>query len=822
VGSPDDAPATTDLRAQLQESLGSAYTLERELGGGGMSRVFLATEARLRRHVVVKVLTPELAAGVSADRFEREIMLAAQLSHPNIVPLLAAGDTNGLPYYTMPFVDGESLRGRLAVSGRPPLLDAVNILRDVARALAYAHDRGVVHRDIKPDNVLLASDAAVVTDFGIAKAIITSRATGAGTSQSLAPNLTGLGVALGTPAYMAPEQVGGEPTVDFRSDLYSLGCLAIELLTGEPPFGRRPIHQLLAAHLAELPPDLRAKCPDCPQALATIVMRCLEKDPAARPQSAREVLQVLDAVSKQSGEPHSPADPVSRVSLRRAVPAAVAIVVIAAASVLVLRRSSEPSTNAASTMPRSIAVMPFTNASGDTADTYFADGMAEELATALSKVRGLRVVARNSAFRSGGRDVDPNEAGRTLRVDALLTGVVRRAQDQMRLNVRLTRVSDASLIWSEQYQRLPRDVFAVQDEVTRAIVSALQGQLSPTGATSVATLAGVARGTTNLEAYDWYLKGVADLRRRGSGVRLAAEEFRMAIAKDTGFARAYSGLSAALELFPYFAPVSKDSVYDAAMSAAGHALARDSTLAEAHTSMALAYQHAFQWQRAEGEYRKAIAVDSSDAATHLHYARFLTYVGRPGAALDEARRAEALDPFSAVIAGWVATAQRLSGNPAEAVMKARHAIELDPSNPGALIQATLTFLAAGRTDEARAAADRVPLGLPGVWPGIIAYVHAAAGDTVPAARVVREIDRTPTRPWGAETALAYAWLGLGDTSRALSALERALDTHEMWPSNFSALEVVFDPLRTSPRFLAMLRRVSLDPSLYLAPSPHTR
>jgi serine/threonine-protein kinase len=559
--------------------------------------------------------------------------------------------------------------------------------------------------------------------------------------------------------------------------------------------------------------------------LSAIVMRCLEKDPAARPQSAREVLQVLDAVSKQSGEMPAPPHPVSRLSHRRAIAAAalvILVVAVAVASVIAQRRSAGSATPGASTVPRSIAVMPFTNASGDTADTYFADGMAEELATALSKVQGLRVVARSSAFRSGGRDVDPTEAGRTLGVDALLTGTVRRAQDQMRLTVRLTRVSDASLIWSEQYQKLVRDVFAVQDEVTRSIVSALQGQLSPTAATSVTTVTGAARGTTNLEAYDWYLKGVADVRRRGSGIRLAAEEFRMAIAKDTGFARAYSGLSAALELLPYFAAVSQDSVYDAVMSAAHHALARDSTLAEAHTSMALAYQHTFQWQRAEAEYRKAIAVDSNDAPTHLHYARFLTYVGRPREALDEAQRAESLDPYSAVIAGWVATAQRLAGNPREAVTKARHAMELDPSNPGGLIQVALTFLAAGRHDEARAAADRVPVGLPFTWPGIIAYVHAAAGDTAPAARVVREVDRMRTRPWGTETALAFAWLGLGDTTRALSALERGLDTHEMWPSNFSALEGIFDPVRTSPRFVAMLRRVSLDPSLYSARSPSAR
>ena len=238
------------LGEELQAALGSAYTIERELGGGGMSRVFLAEETRLRRKVVVKVLTPELAAGVSADRFEREIMVAARLLNPTIVPVLAADEAGGLPYYTMPFVEGESLRVRLAREGPLPIAETVNLLRDIARALAYAHERGIVHRDIKPENVLLTGDAAVVTDFGIAKAISAAR------TMPGDATLTSAGTSIGTPAYMAPEQVAGEPATDPRADFYSFGCLAYELLTGEPPFHQMPLHRLLAAHLSETPPDL--------------------------------------------------------------------------------------------------------------------------------------------------------------------------------------------------------------------------------------------------------------------------------------------------------------------------------------------------------------------------------------------------------------------------------------------------------------------------------------------------------------------------------------------------------------------------------------
>ena len=281
----------SDIRSQLQQTLSGSYTLERELGGGGMSRVFVADETRLKRKVVVKVLSPELAQGLSAERFQREIELAASLQQANIVPVLSAGDSGGLPYYTMPFVEGESLRSLLRQRAALPINEAVSILRDVARALAYAHERGIVHRDIKPDNVLLSGGAAVVTDFGIAKAISASR-TGPGSA-----TLTQMGTSIGTPAYISPEQAAGDPDVDHRADIYSFGCMAYELLTGQPPFTGRTPQRLMAAHMGEPPPSILELRPDLPPALAAMVMRCLEKEPAQRPQSASELFAALDATS---------------------------------------------------------------------------------------------------------------------------------------------------------------------------------------------------------------------------------------------------------------------------------------------------------------------------------------------------------------------------------------------------------------------------------------------------------------------------------------------------------------------------------------------
>src|SRR4051812_13131324 len=283
-----------DLRQQLQQTLGTTYALDRELGGGGMSRVFVADERRLNRKVVIKVLSPELSEGLSGDRFEREIQLAASLQQANIVPILAAGETNGLPFYTMPFVDGESLRVRLAKDGPLPIGTVVSVLRDVAKALAYAHDRGVVHRDIKPDNVLLSGGTAVVTDFGIAKAISAARNPGDGAT------LTQLGTSIGTPAYMSPEQAAGDPSIDHRADIYSLGCMAYELLTGNSPFHGRAPARMLAAHMTETPAPISATRPDTPPALEALVMRSLEKEPAARPQSAQEFVSALDTITSAS------------------------------------------------------------------------------------------------------------------------------------------------------------------------------------------------------------------------------------------------------------------------------------------------------------------------------------------------------------------------------------------------------------------------------------------------------------------------------------------------------------------------------------------
>ena len=300
---------TVHLRERLQSTVGAAYTLERELGGGGMSRVFVATETALGRRVVVKVLPPEMAAGLSAERFAREIQLAARLQHPHVVPVLAAGSWDGVPFYTMPFVEGESLRAHLRQAGALSVPHALRVLRDVARALAYAHRRGVVHRDVKPDNVLLSDGSALVTDFGVAKALDDAldfcggleAALLDGEAEASGSGLTSVGPVVGTPAYVAPEQAAGDASADCRVDVYAFGAMAYELLTGAPPFAGRSPRAMVTAHMVEAPRPVGERRPDVPPALAKLVMRCLEKEPARRPRSAEELLRTLDSLAAPLG-----------------------------------------------------------------------------------------------------------------------------------------------------------------------------------------------------------------------------------------------------------------------------------------------------------------------------------------------------------------------------------------------------------------------------------------------------------------------------------------------------------------------------------------
>ncbi len=492
-GEPESSPPI-DLRALLQESLGAAYTLERELGGGGMSRVFVARDQTLGRRVVVKVLPPELAAALSVERFKREIMLAAAMQHPNIVPVLSTGNTDRLPYFVMPFVEGESLRVRL---GRGPLSvrEAVSVTKDVARALTFAHGRGVIHRDIKPDNIIISGATATVTDFGVAKAVAASRAGPArGLLESPTPGgstITHAGVSLGTPTYMAPEQAAADPNTDFRADLYALGIVAYEMLVGAPPFQGRSPQALLAAQLTELPRPISQRRYGVPAGLERLIMQCLEKNPADRPRNAADMVRALDDPELLSGAP-AVAPQVAATQRRRSVgrwlgvSAAGLFVVAATAYAFGAFDDTSSSTSDQALAPASIAVLPIADASAANAGRELADGLTEAITNALGRVPGLRVASRTAAAGAQRQSGGPLEIGRALGVGKLVEGTLQRQGDAFRATVRMLDVRDGFTEWSQTYDRPAARGFAAQDEIANEVAAAIAWRMAlpaPPGAT---------------------------------------------------------------------------------------------------------------------------------------------------------------------------------------------------------------------------------------------------------------------------------------------------------------------------------------------------
>jgi serine/threonine-protein kinase len=531
-----------ELREQLQSSLEDMYQIERELGGGGMSRVFLAEERRLRRKVVVKVLEPTVAAEISTTRFEREIEFAAQLQHPQIVPLFSAGDAGGVPFYTMPFIDGESLGARLT-RGAMPYREVIDVLRDVAKALAFAHTRGVVHRDIKPSNILLAHGSAVVTDFGIAKALAAAkrgeRPEGDSPKDRSLAALTVVGTTIGTPAYMAPEQVAGDSDIDHRADIYALGCVAFEMVTGAPPFSASSLAALFAAHLTQRPVAVTERRSDTPPSLAKLIERCLEKEPSARPRSGAELIEALDRATAEL--------------------------------------SGTRSVHLATTSPKrvSVAVLPFKDLAADPANEHIGIGLADAAITELASVKALVVRPTSAILPYRNRAFDAVQAARELSVDAIVDGSFQRAGNRLRITVQLIESKDGGPLWGTKLTTSLDDVFVVQDEVSHRIVEALQVELTRSEKESLAKAAPV-----QADAYEHYLRGrLLLLTESLTEVNQAVEWFKKALEIDPSFARAYAGLADAYARIA-FTWVPDADWYERAEEMCDRALAIDPQLPE--------------------------------------------------------------------------------------------------------------------------------------------------------------------------------------------------------------------------------------------------
>lgn len=720
------------LRDELQQCLAGVFEITRELGGGGMSCVFEATETALKRRVVIKVLSPDLDGELNVERFQREIHLAARLHHPHIVAILSAGLCGVLPFYTMPFIDGESLRNRLQ---RGPLSigDCIDMMRDVARALVFAHERGVVHRDIKPDNVMLSGGSAIVTDFGIAKALAESC-----TPSARSSILTQQGTALGTPAYMAPEQIACD-SVDHRADIYAFGATAYEALTGAPPFGIGPAASLLVAHLIDRPPSLFDARPDVPIGLERLIIQCLEKDPAHRPACAADMLAALDALARS--DPSVGPHPVA-------------------------------------THRVSIGVLPFANMSADRNNDYLSDGITEELMTALARLPGLRVAARASSFAFRGNTLDPQVIGARLRVETLLTGNVRKSENRLRIGAELVRAVDATALWSERFDRESADIFDIQDEITTAIVEALRLPLM--GDSQVDSRL---RHTSDVAAYTLYLKGRHFFNSRTEpGLWRSLECYKQAIELDPEYALAYCGIADSCGILALFMALPPTEARSRMFEASERALALDPSLGEAHVSVAT-YELWFGWDldRSERHFRRALQLDPRLVMASVWMGQLLVQRGQISTGIAAATRGMSLEPLSPVVNTGAAFVYHLAGRHEEAIRILEGVLELDPGRPTTLWVLGWCQLGLGDTgaavlsiESAIAAVQRNPW-----WLCSLAFAYAEDGQVERSQALLEELTLPNQTRHVPRALLARAFLALGDRDRAFRLSMEALESHEM-------------------------------------------
>jgi serine/threonine-protein kinase len=670
-----------ELRERLESSLGEVFAIERELGGGGMSRVFLARERALDRQVVVKVLHPELS-GVNVERFRREIQVVAQLQHPHIVPVLAAGESRGILYFTMPFIDGESLRGWLLRESRLPVDDVVRILHDVADALAYAHERGVVHRDIKPDNVLVSHRHALVTDFGVAKAL-TMAARGAaddsGDDHSVITT-TGSGLAIGTPAYMAPEQAAGDPSTDHRADIYAFGVLAYELLAGRPPFTGRPPSEILAAHIAELPQPIETLRADLPPALSALVMSCLAKRPVDRPASAADVRAGIEALSTPGAGTVVSLSIRRRRSARRAVAITVAVTLaLVAGAVAYSGRPARPPVDTSL-----VAVAPFRIASGDASLRYLREGMLDLLSAKLTGSEGPRSADPRSVLtawrRAAGTDTADLPRARALEVaealgaGQLLIGDVTGDSSRITLHAVLVRVSDGRALAPAQVDGNPDSLPKLVDQLT--------AQLLATGAGEGDRLSTLT--STSLPALRAFLSGQW-LYRRGR-YREAAQAYTSAIDLDSTFALAALRLANASNWFGV--PMARERGLRLAWAGRARLDPRDRALLDATAGPNYPSTSSYLDILKAKERYVALAPDRADAWFELgdglfHFGAVVGYSDADARAADALKRALALDSTYAPAAEHLLLIEAHQGDTGSVRQLGQHFLSIDPASENA-------------------------------------------------------------------------------------------------------------------------------------------
>jgi len=700
-------------------------------------------------------LRPEVASEIGAERFLREIKLAAGLSHPHILPLYDSGETDGLLFYVMPNMEGRSLRERLDAEKQLPLEDALTITRQVASALDYAHRQNIIHRDVKPGNILFHEGSAMVADFGIGKALREAEA-----------EITQTGMMLGTPTYMSPEQAAGEADLDGRSDLYSLGCVLYEMLTGEPPFTGPTNQAIIAKRFMSPIPKVRT-VRDVPEAIDGVITRSLARTPVDRFPSAAEFAEALRQMQSGAG--------------------------------------STPPGMPAHTPPdrQSIAVLPLANMSADPENEYFSDGMTEEVINALAKLPGVQVASRTSCFAFKGKEIDVRQVGERLGVGNVLEGSVRKVGKQIRLTVQLIDVTNGYQLWSQTYDRQLEDVFAIQDEISRAIVDALKVQL--TGESDQL----VVPTTENLEAYTLYLKGRFFFNKFSEpDLRRGLAYFQEALEQDPGYARAYAGIADCWSNLADDWVVPEDA-YPRAKAAATRARELEPTLAEAYSSIGkVLCWYEWDFSGAERELRRAVELNPNHAEAHFVYGSVLPAVGQLEAGIEEMRQALVLDPLAPHHSRWLGRLLLYAKKYDATIAQSHKTIELDRNYFQAYLDIGSALLAQDKPEEALSWYRRGQSLETAVrsYDALLVRPLAAMGEHEEALAILERLEEEAKQQYVRAEILAMGYAALGQADRAFECLNEALQARSAGLI-YLHLDPGYGPLRDDARYAALVKKI---------------